>query len=541
MTKAPCPELPTTPSMKRPPDLLYASGERPPGATLIGLALQHTATALALIAYVLAAAKIGGLDSATTQAMITATVLAMALSTFLQSWGGRLGSGLLLVHIPDPLLVVISGLLAARYGTGGLVLVGLVNGMVAFGASTIMSRLRSLLPPTVAGVVVCVAGLSLVEPALQHLLGVGQEHADLGDMLAGVATLAVIMGLSIWGSQHGKLLALMAGLAAGIIISAFMGKLHGYESLAATPMFSLPKLPVPDFSIDISILIAIAVLALMTQLDAFGCAVLMHKMNDADWRRPDMKMASGAMRACGLGNMAGAFLGGYPTALSSANIALAHISRSTSRWIGLVVAVMLALIAFLPQISLALTMIPTPVIGAIEVYAAAYLVVSGIELIASRAMDARGVFMVGLSFVLGLGVVFIPELSQMVPASMATMAQNPIIVAGICAITLNLVFRLGISQYEEQSFDPGMQGIQLANAVVDFVESKGALWSARREVIRRAAQAALEAAEAIHAQPSRRLKSIHGSFDEFNFRVELRHEGSPMALGTKAEQLALTC
>ncbi len=121
-------QLPPLPRFKRPPELLYSADERPPMPTLAGLVLQHVATALALIAYVLAAARIGQLDAATTQAMVTASILDMAVTTFLQSWGGRLGSGMLMIHMPD----------------------------------------------------VCVAGLSFVEPALRHVTGPGENGLQSG-------------------------------------------------------------------------------------------------------------------------------------------------------------------------------------------------------------------------------------------------------------------------------------------------------------------------------------------------------------------------
>src|SRR5690606_30017278 len=114
-------------------------------------------------------------------------------------------------------------------------------------------------------------------------------------------------------------------------------------------------------------------------------------------------------------------------------LALCHISRSTSRWIGLAVAALLLLLAFVPMVSRALTLVPSAVIGAVEIYAAAYLVVSGIELIASRAMDSRGIFMVGLSFVAGLGVMFMPGIADAVPESIAFLAHNGIVVAGLTA------------------------------------------------------------------------------------------------------------
>jgi xanthine permease XanP len=527
--------LPPTPPFKRPRNLVYASNEKPPGFTLSILALQHAATALALIAYVLASASIGGLDAESTQSMITATILGMALATFLHSWGGRLGSGMLLVQIPSPLLVAIVGMVVAKYGIGGLVIVGVVNGIVGLAAGSIVPRLRAVLPPIVAGVVVCIAGLSLIQPALTHT----SSMTDTGSMdglnaLIGGVTLLVIVTLSVWGSHRIKLFALLIGVAAGVVLTAVLGRLHGLEQLQTAPIFGLPHLPVPVFNVDPGVLGAIAVLALMTELDTFAGVVLMHKMNDADWRRPNMRMIGASIRVNALSNFLAAWLGGYSGGTSSTNIALNHISRTTSRWVGLLAAAMLACIAFLPQVTLALILIPTPVIGAVELYAAAYLIVSGIQLIASRAMDSRGIFIVGLSFVAGLGVMFMPNLAQLAPEPIRFMASNGIIVGGLTAIALNLVFRLGISQSARQAVESKTGHPTLAQQVVDFVEEHGANWSARRDVVSRAAQAALEGAEAIQAAgDGRRLLEVRGSFDEFNLDIELLHHGSPLVLTTQ--------
>lgn len=525
-------KLPPIAPSKRPPDLAYAANEMPPRFALVGLALQHAATALALIAYVLASAKISGLSGDVTRSMVTATIIGMALATFFQSWGGRLGSGTLLIHIPDPLLVVLSGMVAAQYGIGGLVAVGLVNGTMALGASYFVPRLRAVLPPTVAGVVICIAGLSLTASALSHTTGLGPTArlVNAGDALVGGSTLLVIMALSIWGTRRTKLFALLAGLVTGVVLAAVLGRIHGVEALATTPVFGLPHFPVPVFSVDPGLLLAIGMLAIMTQLDTFGSVVLMQKMNDSDWRRADMRMVGGGIRANALANIMAAWLGSYPNATSSANIALTHISRSTSRWIGLATACVLALFAFLPQVSMALTLIPTPVIGAVEIYAAAYLVVSGIELIASRALDSRGIFMVGLSFIAGMGVLFLPALAESAPVYAQFLVQNGIIVAGITAIALNLLFRLGTSQRAALTLDTKADSPPLTQQIVDFVESKGAGWSARRDAVRRAAQAALEAAEAIQSAGGRELVEIRGSFDEFNLDIELLHRGPALIL-----------
>lgn len=523
---------PPAPCYKRPHDLVYALADKPPPGAMAVLALQHAATALAFVAYALAAAKIGGMSAHDTRTMVAATILSMALSGFLQSWGGRTGSGMLIVHIPDPLIIIVVGGIIAAYGLGGMVAIGVANGITALCAGMLIPRLRAIFPPIVAGVVVCIGGLSLVSSALHHAGGIDALDRVTGtDALISLTTLAVIIALSIWGSRQAKLLALLAGLAVGILLSVALGRVHGLHLLAAAPTFGLPVPPHPVFHLDIGAIAAVVLLALMTQLDSLGSIVLMHKMNDADWRRPDMRAVGGGIRANGLGNVLCAWLGAYPTGTSSANIALCHISRSTSRWIGFATAALLALIAFLPKVTIALTLIPLPVIGAVEIYASAYLIVSGIELIASRALDSRAIFMIGLAFIAGLGTMLLPGLADLAPPSLRFMAHSAIIVGGLVAIILNLLFRLGTSRRARLDLDQDGDTRPLSRKVVEFVEENGARWSARRDVVHRAAQAALEASEAISAAgDGRRPAAIRGSFDEFNLDIELVHSGPPLRL-----------
>jgi hypothetical protein len=182
----------------------------------------------------------------------------------------------------------------------------------------------------------------------------------------------------------------------------------------------------------------------------------------------------------------------------------------------------------MPQATLALTLVPAPVLGAVELYAAAFLIVPGVELIASRAMDSRGIFMVGLSVCAGLTVMLMPGLTQHAPKATQVLLGNGFIVTGVTAVLLNLVFRLGTKQSLEITLDEG-QG-KLSQQITDFVEVQGAAWSARRDVVHRAALAALEAAEAITASGGRQVTGIQGSFDEFNFELALRHSGEPLFL-----------
>jgi xanthine/uracil permease len=540
--------LPAAHTRRRPADLMYASDERPPVGTLLGLAAQHTATALAFVAYVLATAHIANLSQEDTQSLVTATVLGMAIATILQAYGGRFGAGALIIHLPDPIVMIAAASVLALYGGGALAAIGLANGVAGLLVGQLMPRLRAFFPPTIAGVVVCVTGVSLITPAFRHATGYiptsaanAAGHA-IGsvDIAISIVTLSVIVAMSVWGTRRTKLFALLAGLAAGIVLSGLLGRLEGGELLAEAPIFGLPSVPVPELHVDPFVLVAVVLLAVMVQLDTLGTVVLMSKMDDADWRRADMRRVSRGIRAGSLANILAGFLGGLPNATSSANIALCHISRSTTRYAGLLAGALLALVAFLPKSTVALTLIPTPVIGAVEAYAAAYLIVSGIELIASRAMDARGTFMVGLSVAAGIGTILLPDVAERAPASLRILAESGVVIAGLTAILLNLVFRIGSSKRAQQTLAPLPENaagvsMDMGTAIVSFVETAGARWGARRDAVQRAAEAALEAAEAIAAAGGdRAVNAIRGSFDEFNLDIELTHSGEPLHLGVAA-------
>ncbi|MBP6599258.1 MAG: purine/pyrimidine permease, partial [Giesbergeria sp.] len=525
--------LSPSPARRRPADWLFGADDRVPGGALWLLAGQHAATAMAFITYVLATAQIAELDRQGTQSMVAMTLLGMALCTGLQAWGGRVGSGLLLVHMPNPFVITVVAALVVAHGPGGMAVATLIYGATALLVGPLVQRMRAFFPPTVAGTVVCIGGLGLVEPAMRHALGVDAQGAiNPVSVVIASATLGCIVLLSVWGGRRTRLLGLLAGIVIGVVVAAATGELRGLEALRSAPVLALPHWYAPVLQIEPAMVLAMVLIAVLSQLDMLGSVIILDKMEDADWKRANLQAVGGGIKANGVGDMAAALLGAFPSCVCSANIALAHATRSTARAIGLATALLLALVAFLPQATLALTLIPAPVLGAVELYAAGFLMVSGIELIASRAMDSRGIFTVGLSLSAGMTVMLMPELVKTAPQGLQFLLGSSLVVAGVLVVLLNMLFRLGTAQRSERPLDA--HSPRLPQEITDFVENQGAAWGARRAVVQRAAQAALEGAEAIAAAGGRTLVGIRGSFDEFNLDIELLHRGPVLEWGSAA-------
>lgn len=531
--------LPASPPRRRPFELIYAADEAPPAGALLLLALQHAATVLAFIAYVLAAAKIAGLSLPQTHSIVALTLLAMGTITALQAWGGRLGSGSLLVFQPDPMMITIAGAAIAASGIGALVEVTIIVAVVTIVVGPLIGKLRPLFPPTVVGTVICMAGLGLIEHAVSNSLGLdAQRHINGVSVLISGAALASIVACSVWGGRRLKLLGMLVGIAVGLVIAVLGDQLVGLEWVQAAPVLALPERIAPSFGLDPAIIGAIVLITILNQLDNIGCLSMMEKTDNADWRRADMGAIGRGIRANGFGDLLAGMFGSFPTAPCSANIALAHATRSTSRYIGLATAALLLLVALSPKLTMALTLIPSAVLGAVELYAAAYLLVSGIEMIASRALDSRGIFMVGLSLCAGLATMLMPELGQQAPEGLRILVGDGFVVAGFLVVVLNLLFRLGTKQQAKLTLDRAHG--PLNQQITDFVEQQGAIWAARSDVVRRAASVALEATEAIAAAGRGLPLAVRGSFDEFNFNLELVHAGEPLPLQAKGAPSEMT-
>ncbi|WP_207457374.1 solute carrier family 23 protein [Azospirillum sp. SYSU D00513] len=509
--------------------MIYGVDDRPPAAALAILAFQHAALALALEVYVLIVAQEIGLDATATQAFVASSVLVIGVGTLLQAFRAPFGAGLMLVHIPDPVLM---GAFAAVAKSAGMAAAGgalALASMTQIALSRVIPRMRSVFPPEVIGVMVCMLGLSMAGGGVQRLLGMRTSLApvDATSAAVGLLTLGSIVAVAIWSRGTLRLFALIVGLLVGGVASYATGTLHFDGFGRDTAWLALPSLTAPSLDFTLAGVLPMVLIALLVGLDTVGSVAVMEKMNDAGWRRSDMRAVSGGICASGMANILGGLIGGYGTGISSANIGLSSATGASSRILGVATGLVLIAAACFPPLIQIVTLTPEPVRGAITLYAAAFLVTSGMELILSRMLDSRRTFMVGLSMSAGVALIAMPALPHGAPEWAREMLSSPLTVATLLAILLNLVFRLGTSRTVSMTIDAQTP----MRDVTDFLETSGASWAARKDTILRAGNAVVEAVEVLrdsgHAEGPIELTV---SFDEYNLDLEFTYAGTPLAL-----------
>jgi xanthine permease XanP len=463
--------------------------------------------------------------------MIHASMIVMGIATILQAlrYDG-IGSGYLCPEQVGPAYVPVS-ILAVK--TGGLPLLAgmtLVSGLFGAVLSRLMGRLRPLFPAEVTGTIVMMVGLALIPVAVSRFLGIEKSHVVIDPLSVSIASITffVMVGVTVWGSSRLRLYGVLTGIGVGSICAYVSGLVtdEHLRRLEQASFLALPFFSAEGWSFSGALLLPFLVTALASSLKAVGDLTTCQKVNDADWKRPDMKSISGGIFADACGVILSGGVGTMGQSTSSANVGLSIATGATSRRIGFACGAILMVLAFVPKLTVFFAILPAPVIGALLFYTASFVIVAGVQILTSRMMDARKTFVVGVSIILGLSVDMLPGVYHNVPAMLLPAFTSSLSVATLSAMLLNLLFRIGIAQRAKLQIDPRADS---SEQIFSFMEKQGGVWGARREVIDRAKAAINEFIEAARALELCTDKiNAEVSFDEFNLDVDMRYAGEPM-------------
>src|SRR5687768_12658530 len=158
--------------MTRPTGLIYDVNDKPPPAVLAFGTLQHVAVISTFLVYPVILATEARLSASQLLDLVSLSMLAIGISTILMcirlrwiSSGYLIPAGFSLVYLGPSLYALQHGGLAVVFG------MTMIAGVVQFLIAPLLPRLRALLPPEIAGIVVAVTGLSLAVLGVRYSLG----------------------------------------------------------------------------------------------------------------------------------------------------------------------------------------------------------------------------------------------------------------------------------------------------------------------------------------------------------------------------------
>ena len=518
--------------VEKPREILFAAAQQPPIPTIIIVAAQHALIILALMVYPVIVGKEIGLSDIEMRGFISLQIMLLGIITIIQNFPSRFGSGHLIVHNPSVINMAAFIAIANTFGLGAAAGGVILSSLVVIFLSRLLPKVQSLFPAEVTGVLLLLLGLSLVEGGVTRFTGFHNGIMDFASLPVAGTALAVIVLMAIWTPGKIRVFAVAAGIGAGTVVAILMGTFGMTEihKVLSEPVMALPfgTYTIPTPQLILAAAIPQLIIGVITAVDSIGSAVAIDKITNAKWTKPDMPMVGRTVTCQGIGMLLNGLTATLPSGTSSANIGLVAVTGVAARIVGISAGVILIVLSFSPQIASLMALIPLPVVGALIIYTAGYMMVVGMELILSRLMNSRRQFMIGLSLTVGMSLLSIPELASGVKESMQPVLGSALTMGVLTAVVLNQIFKIGVSQIASLQ----LKGYNASLAATQFLEEKGADWGARRDVINKAGIAIGEALEVLHAEKLLQGGPIQlkAKFDEMKLVISLFYNGLPFPL-----------
>jgi NCS2 family nucleobase:cation symporter-2 len=517
---------------RKPPGILYAADEPAPAGVAALSALQHVGLNSIFLLFPVLVSREAGSSPEVAASMVSVCMIVLSAGALLQALHrGPVGSGFLIPPVATAAYLVPS-LAAARQG--GLALVfgmTLFAGVLEMALSRALRALRPLFPPEIVGVVVMLIALAVGALGIRSLLGVGTAEAPGAAHYAVAAvTLGTMVALNVWTRGALRLFGVLIGMAIGYALAVLTDGFGpaNRATLAAAAWLAAPRFQHLGWAFDASLIVPFAVGAIAASLKTAGCVMTSQKLNDADWIRADFRSIGRGVFADGVTTALAGGLGTSGVNSASSSVGLANATGVLSRNVAFWIAGILLVLAFFPPIGILLYLIPAPVAGSALLFSATFIFINGLEITASRLLDARRTFVIGLSLMAAVAVDLYPAFFAKLPTGVLGVFGSSLVLGTVTALLLNLVFRLGVRKTERFVVDPA----NVDPVVIEgFMETQGAAWGARRDVIDRASFNVQQSVETLASSSvASGPLEVAASFDEFNLDVRVSYDGPPLEL-----------
>ena len=523
--------------MRKPAGLIYGVEERPPWLVTALNGLQHVALIAVNLVYPILVFRVAGATPDMVANLLSVGLCILGITSFMQA-SRRIGSGYMCPATFSATYIAPS-LIAAKLG--GL---PLVFGMTAFAGlvesllAPMLHRLRQLVPVELSGLVIVLIGFTAGIVAVRTMFGDASRPAQEDEWLVFAATLAVTIGLNVWGLGLSRMLCALIGTASGYLVAQGIGVLSGPD-LAPVSAAAWLGLPVPHFgkwSFDGALAATFAIAAAAAAMKALGTITVCQRTNDADWVRPDTVRNARGVLADGAGSVVSGVLGGVGINTSTPSVGLADATGVASRTVALATAAIFLVLALTPKFAALLAAMPRSAMAATLLFSACFIVINGLQVVTSRLLDARRTLVIGMGLLAGAALEAVPVLSAGAPETTRAILGSSLVFGTLVAFFLNLAFRVGVRKTVSLSIDPG--GYDPAE-VEAFLRKQGGAWGARPDIVNRAIFGVGQLVEACiehgHAQGPLDLEA---SFDEFSLDVRLAWRGTALAFPKARPSLA---
>ncbi len=296
----------------------------------------------------------------------------------------------------------------------------------------------------VTGVVVTLIGLTLINVGITSMGGgvAAQNNETFGNpVYLGIAilVLAVIVALNSTSNNFLRMSSIVIGLVVGYLVSIPFG-LVDFSNLAGLPPVALPIPFRYGFKFDFGAFIPFAFLYVITSIESIGDLTATSAISGEPIEGPIyFRRIKGGVLGDGINSMIAACLNTFPNTTFSQNNGVIQLTGVGSRYVGYFISVIFVILGLFPIIAGVFQALPQPVLGGATIVMFGTVAVAGIKILSCVNLTKRNSIILAVSLGLGLGVTFVPEILDKMPALVKSLFASGISTGGITALLLNMI------------------------------------------------------------------------------------------------------
>ena len=463
---------------RKPSNLTYGVDDPVPLPTCLLLGLQHSfQVTTALIFAMIVVQGMGG-SQEVAGFFISMSLMAGGIATLLQALNKKgIGSGYFAPSICEPAYISAS-LMAAKLGGLPLVLgMTALSGIFEMTISRFVHRMRKIFTPEVMGLVVAMVGISIIPVAVRNFLGITESRPVINPhvLMVSIVILGTMVAITVWSKGKLRLFSVIIGMVTGYVISLLTGLMPSahIQQILGKPLLAIPDITLLRWSFDVSLILPFVIASLCASVKTIGNLTTCQKINDANWKRPEITDIRKGLFADGLGMSISGMIGGMGQSTASSNIGLSLGTGATSRQIAFTTGGILIGLAFFPRFAEIFVVMPQPVMGATPLFAICFIIFTGFQIMMSRMIDSRKIFILGISMIFGLSVSALLQVyTQIENPWIRPIFTSSLYIATLLAILLTIIFQIGLTKRSRQHLHVGKTTYE---HIRDLMEQHGAL------------------------------------------------------------------
>jgi xanthine/uracil permease len=271
----------------------------------------------------------------------------------------------------------------------------------------LVSKAMFLFTPVVTGSVLVLVALQLSGGYIKSALGVGFQNQPFSwtATIISIIIISVVVLISLKAPPFFRSFAVIIGVLLGWALFSVMG-LTNFSALQNVKPFSLPTLfdwGAPTF--DLGVTISCVIVGLILTANVVASIIAVNRVSKTEL---DEKSFNKGVIFNGVANVlagGGATVGSVSFATSAG---LVSITGVASRIPFILFSGLLIIMGFIPAIGTVMATIPAPVGNAVALAAMCTLFSFGVKDYTKLTFDNRDSFILGLSIMVGVGVMFLP-------------------------------------------------------------------------------------------------------------------------------------